>query len=224
MRTIFIGDIHGCASELDSLIRMIRFQKGTDKLYLTGDLFSKGPNPLEVWKIVGSTGANVVKGNHDEDLLALLQARQQGADESDLDASHIHTLDQLKPVDEGILLWLEFLPLSIREPDFTLVHAGINPEKGFARTSPEEFMAIRTWPPTEGIEGPRWHDHYTSPDNRTLIFGHDAPGGLVVKRADDAHPPYAVGLDTGCVYGGKLTGWILEDDVFFEVDARETYA
>ena len=224
MRHIFIGDIHGCASELDALIRMIRYQKGTDRLYMTGDLFTKGPNPLEVWKTVGSTGANVVLGNHDAELMVRMQARQQGADESDLDPSHIHTLDQLKPVADGILLWLEFLPLSIREPEFTLVHAGVNPERGLERTRRQEFLAIRTWPPVDGIEGPRWHDHYTPPDSRPLIFGHDAPGGLVVKREDDNHPPYAVGLDTGCVYGGKLTAWLLEDDVFFEVDAQQKYA
>ena len=106
MRHIFIGDIHGCASELDALIRMIRYQKGTDRLYMPGDLFTKGPNPLEVWKTVGSTGANVVLGNHDAELMVRMQARQQGADESDLDPSHIHTLDQLKPVaDEFLADW-----------------------------------------------------------------------------------------------------------------------
>jgi bis(5'-nucleosyl)-tetraphosphatase (symmetrical) len=224
MRHIFVGDIHGCADEFKSLLRETKFRKGTDKLYLTGDAFTKGPNPLEVWKTIGSAGAQMVLGNHDAALLERLQAREQGADESDLKPSHIHTLDQIKPVGDSILLWMEFLPLSIREMEFTLVHAGVNPERGFDRTHREELLAIRTWPPTDGIEGPRWHDHYKPPDSRTLVFGHDAPGGLVVKRDDPSTPPYLVGIDTGCVYGGQLTAWILEDDEVVSVEAREKYA
>ncbi len=224
MRHIFIGDIHGCARELDSLISKIGYRKGTDQLYLTGDAFTKGPDPLNVWKTIGNTGAQMVMGNHDAKLLERMQARLQGADESDLKPEHTHTLDQLNPVADGISLWLEFLPLTIRETVFTLVHAGVNPERGFDRTRREEFLAIRTWPPVGGIEGPRWHDHYTSSDARTLIFGHDAPGGLVIKRHDPDDLPYLVGLDTGCVYGGKLTGYSLEDGEIYEVDAKSKYA
>jgi hypothetical protein len=223
MRHIFIGDVHGCALELQSLVRETEYQKGVDNLYLTGDAFTKGPNPLEVWKTIGGTGAQMVKGNHDVALLEGLHARENGADESTLKSSHIHTLDQLQPVGDSVLLWLEFLPYSIRELEFTLVHAGVNPERGFDRTRHEEFIAIRTWPPTDGIEGPRWHAHYTPPDSRTLIFGHDAPGGLVVKRIEPETPPYLVGLDTGCVYGGKLSAWILEEDEIVQVDAKHKY-
>ena len=224
MSTVFIGDIHGCQDEFKSLLREIKFSKGSDHLYLTGDAFTKGPDPLEVWKTIGNTGAKMVMGNHDVKLLERLQARAQGTSESDLKASHVHTLDQLEPVSDSVLLWLEFLPLSIREIEFTLVHAGVNPDRGFDRTLRDEYLAIRTWPPTDGIEGLRWHDHYTPPDARTLVFGHDAPGGLVVKRDDPDHPPYLVGLDTGCVYGGKLTAWILEDDEIVSVDAKDIYA
>jgi hypothetical protein len=224
MRHIFIGDIHGCAREFDALVRSSGYRKGSDHLYLTGDAFTKGPDPIGVWKTIGSTGAQMVMGNHDHELLKRLEARQQGTDESDLKESHKHTLDQLEPVGDSIALWLEFLPLSIKEMEFTLVHAGVNPERGLERTRKEEFLAIRTWPPTDGIEGPRWHDHYTPPDGRTLIFGHDAPGGLVTKRHEPGQPPYLVGLDTGCVYGGKLTAWILEEDSFVDVDAKQKYA
>ena len=57
-----------------------------------------------------------------------------------------------------------------------------------------------------------------------MIFGHDAPGGLVIKRHDPDDLPYLVGLDTGCVYGGKLTGYSLEDGEIYEVDAKSKYA
>ena len=98
------------------------------------------------------------------------------------------------------------------------VHAGVNPEKGFAQTSREEFLAIRTWPPIGGTIGPRWHDHYLPDDEECLIFGHDAPGGLVVRRKHGGAPPFLIGLDTGCVYGGRLSAWIQEEDVILDVE------
>ena len=36
--------------------------------------------------------------------------------------------------------------------------------------------------------------------------------------------PRFKGLDTGCVYGGKLTGWCPEEDRFVQVDAHKAYA
>ena len=38
-------------------------------------------------------------------------------------------------------------------------------------------------------------------------------------RADGT--PYLVGLDTGCVYGGELTAWILEEDRIVQVAGQK---
>ena len=221
MRSIFIGDLHGCAREFEELLAKTGFQSGRDRLYLTGDAFNKGPNPLEVWNLIGATGAGMVLGNHDASLLELLRARR----DSTVRDSHVGerirwTLDQLEPVVDRLLPWLEALPLVIRGSDFTLVHAGVNPEGGLEQTEKSEFLTIRLWPPASGVVGPRWHAYYQPPDERTLLFGHDAPGSLVVKRKVAGSRPYLVGLDTGCVYGGALTAWSLEEDAFFSVKSR----
>ena len=107
----------------------------------------------------------------------------------------------------------------VENADFLLVHAGINPEKGLVGTTREEFLTIRTWPPNETTVGPRWHDHHT-PGNGPLVFGHDAPGGLVVKRGDDG-TPYLVGLDSGCVYGFQLSAYVLDDRRILQVPSRQ---
>ena len=221
MRSIFIGDLHGCAREFEELLAKTGYQSGSDKLYLTGDAFTKGPDPLEIWNLIGATGAGMVLGNHDASLLDLLRARR----DSKVGDSHLgerirQTLDQLDPVVDRLIPWIEALPLVIRGADFTLVHAGVNPEGDLEGTERSEFLAIRLWPPATGVVGPRLHAHYQSPDERTLVFGHDAPGGLVVKRKAAESRPYLVGLDTGCVYGGALTAWSLEEDAFFSVKSR----
>jgi hypothetical protein len=217
-RQIFIGDLHGCAEEFRDLLEVLRFCANTDQLYLTGDAFTKGPDPLGIWQLILECNARMVLGNHDAALLSLLKERMDGR-EKDLKPEHKRTLDALMPVVKNLMSWLERLPLYLSNDPFLLVHAGIHPEKGLAGTSRDEFLAIRTWPPEKGVEGPRWHQAYTPVQHRLLVFGHDAPGGLVLKQ--QAGVPYLVGLDTGCVYGNKLSAYILNDHRIVQVASRQ---
>ena len=218
MRTIFMGDIHGCAEEFSELLKAVDFSRGHDRLLLTGDAFTKGPDPLAVWRLIGEYRAEMVMGNHDAELLMGLRAHLSGK-AGGLKPNQQRCLDALMPVVADVMPWLEALPLYIEEKRFLLVHAGINPERELGGTSRDEFLAIRTWPPIKGIEGPRWHDAYR-PIRPLLVFGHDAPGGLVVKRGKD-QMPYLIGLDTGCVYGHCLSAYVLEEDRIAQVDSRQ---
>lgn len=218
MRTIFIGDLHGCAEEFQRLLDVLNYQADSDRLFLVGDAFTKGPDPVGVWTLIQATGARMVMGNHDAKLLDMLKPHHDGSSIKILSSTKQQTLDEVLPISKAIIPWLEALPLWIEEDPFLLVHAGINPEKGVEGTSRDEFLAIRTWPPTGNLYGARWHDAYL-PENKLIIFGHDAPGGLVYKRRKD-RSPYAIGLDTGCVYGRKLSGYILEEDRIVQVKKR----
>ena len=40
-RTLYIGDVHGCADELEKIIEAFGFVEG-DSLYQTGDIINKG--------------------------------------------------------------------------------------------------------------------------------------------------------------------------------------
>ena len=59
-----------------------------------------------------------------------------------------------------------------------------------------------------------WADRWAGP--MSVIFGHDAARGLQVRD-------HAVGLDSGCVYGGNLTALLLPERRLVSVPARETY-
>ncbi|MFA6108659.1 MAG: metallophosphoesterase [Candidatus Latescibacterota bacterium] len=218
MSTLFVGDVHGCARELNALLERAGFSPGTDRLLLTGDAFARGPEPLEVWRLIERLGPQMVLGNHDDRLLRQLQALQQGEETRGRKPDHQATLTALQPVVARLLPWLEGLPLFVVEKGFLLVHAGIHPTAGLAGTSREELLSIRTWPPVEEDNGSRWHQ-VCPPQERLLIFGHDAPGGLVVKRRPDG-TPWLLGLDTGCVYGGQLSGYLLEEDRVVQVPCQ----
>jgi hypothetical protein len=223
MSTIFIGDIHGCAQELEQLLDEAGYAQSDDRLLLTGDAFSRGPLPLRVWEIIGETGAEMVLGNHDDRLMRQLRQKLQGEEAAVSWKNQVSTLEQLSSVAEPLLNWLEQVPLCLDEDDFLLVHAGINPVAGVRGTSRQEFLTIRTWPPVEGVVGPRWHDAIEagSSVHPLVIFGHDAPGGLVVKKADGEDRPYLLGLDSGCAHGNALSAYILEENRVVQVASRQ---
>lgn len=219
MRTLFVGDVHGCAAEFSALLAALDCQPGRDSLLLTGDAFSRGPDPLGVWKQIQAHRAAMVMGNHEARLLRQLQALHSGQSARAKWPDQQYTLDQLAPVAGEVFSWLVNLPLYIETAAYVLVHAGIHPERGLAGTSRDEFLAIRTWPPGKGIAGPRWHD-FLPPGEKLLVFGHDAPGGLVLKRRPEGQP-YLLGLDSGCIYGGKLSGYVLEEDRLVQVPSQQ---
>ena len=69
------------------------------------------------------------------------------------------------------------------------------------------------------MEGSRWHDFYTK-QHPLIIFGHDAPNGLVIKENDNER--YLIGLDTGCVYGGKLSAYSIGEDLLIQVESKQS--
>lgn len=216
-RTIFIGDVHGCAAEFGKLLDKLKFDGTKDKVFLAGDAFTKGPDALGVWEIICDIDAKMVLGNHDVALLENLKKRLKGK-EKKIKAAHKQTLDDVMSVVDDLVPWLEDLPLYIETDRFLLLHAGINPERELSYTLRDEFLTIRTWPPQKGVEGPRWHDAY-DPVRPLLVFGHDAPNGLVMKERLGI--PYLVGLDSGCVYGNELSAYILDEQKIVQVDSLQ---
>jgi hypothetical protein len=60
-----------------------------------------------------------------------------------------------------------------------------------------------------------WGTRWKGPE--LVLFGHHARAGL-------QEHPFALGLDTGCVYGRELTGLLLPGHRLLAVPARRAYA
>ena len=177
---LFVGDVQGCAAELHDLLHAAGFDRRRHQLALCGDLINRGPDSAGVLELARRFDALAVLGNHE---ISLLEGRSSA------------TLDQVRAqlgssLDEW-LRWLSGLPTFVAADGYILVHAGIAPGKRPEQCTREELTELRT------VEGQPWFDFWRGPE--TVIFGHWAARGKVDL-------PLCKGLDTGCVYGGQLTG------------------
>jgi bis(5'-nucleosyl)-tetraphosphatase (symmetrical) len=131
MATYAIGDIQGCGVEFRQLLEQIKFDPARDKVWLVGDLVNRGPDSLQVLRLVRSLGdsAVTVLGNHDLHLLAVAEgvAEQHRTDTLD---EVLHAPDRAE-----LLLWLRQQRLLHAEGGHVLVHAGLLPQWSVAQAS-----------------------------------------------------------------------------------------
>jgi hypothetical protein len=207
LRTIIVGDVHGCRSELEGLLDRVAFASG-DRLVFVGDLVARGPDSLGVLDVARRTGAIVVRGNHEQKLLDWRNARTawmrgEAAAKPPIGRMHRDIARALRPVDWTLL---ETSPVFVDLPEHggRVVHAGLVPGLAMEAQSPQTLMRIRTVRVSGGRRGKAanvlWGAAYAGPPQ--VVFGHNAAPGLQLHA-------WATGLDTGCVYGGRLTAMVL---------------
>ena len=64
-RDFAVGDIHGCFSKLETLLRKVQFVPETDRLFSVGDLVDRGPESHHVLDWLDRAWFHAVCGNHD---------------------------------------------------------------------------------------------------------------------------------------------------------------
>lgn len=205
-RTIVIGDVHGCADELEELLRAVSAGPD-DRLVSVGDLVSKGPDSRRVllWAMSAPNLACVL-GNHE---LRLLRHWRAGT-RSEEKAHDAETYRQLGDLYDPAMRFIDAWPATASVPGGLVVHAGFDPRESLEWQSRRTLTSVRRLD-----DGRPWYEHYRGP--RLVVFGHWA-------RREPVLRPNAVGLDTGCVYGGALSALILPERRLVSVPARREYA
>lgn len=217
-RTLVVGDVHGCADELRALLRACAFASG-DEVVFVGDLVAKGPDSRGVLVIYRELGARGTRGNHDAHVLRWADARDRDAPLPALGSSHMQVAESLDARDwetlRSLRLWLR-LPAH----DALVVHAGLVPGVPLERQAPRDLMNLRTVLPdgtgsTRPDDGAPWASAWPGPE--LVLFGHHARRGL-------QRHAHAIGLDTGCVYGGQLSACVLPEREIVSVPAQRAWA
>lgn len=219
-RLFTIGDIHGCAAELEVLLRGLPAGAG-DTVAFVGDYVDRGPGSRAVLDQLialqrrGDIRTVFLKGNHEDMCLSyfgrdghwgeswhlnggLATLKSYGID------AHMPGAMAVKALPPGHLEFLESLVPSYVTDRWILVHAGIRPDRPFAEQDEEDLFWIRE----EFIANPH-------PLPQTIVFGHTPTRRVLVDL------PYKIGIDTGCVYGGRLTCIELESGALYQVSYGE---
>ena len=209
-RTIVIGDIHGCLDELRDLLERVEL-RADDRVVGVGDLIVKGFKNREVLELfITDRRFSSALGNHDRALLRYW--RGEGVR---LKEEQEETRRQLQPDQERYAAYLESLPLMIDLGSHLVVHAGVRPGVALDEQSVEDLTELRTLGEDRtSREGTPWYEVYKG--EKTVLFGHWP--ALEPRRATSA-----IGLDTGCVYGHRLTACVIETGELVSVPARRVY-
>lgn len=218
-RLIVVGDIHGCYDELVELLERVG-PSSRDTVVSVGDVVTKGPHAdrcLDLWRERGYLavkGNNEIKLLHDAKPLLRLFARDPV----------LHRRDLLRYV-KGWPLVLDFASIGI-----TAVHGGFLPQMNVSAEDVErerdvipELRWIRKkdgeWKPVPKEKKKKddvlWSEKWRG--DRFVVYGHTP---LREPKLD----PRALGLDTGCVYGGALTAAVFDGEwTTLSVRAKRVY-
>ena len=220
-RTIIIGDVHGCAQEFADLVERLHVTE-KDQVILVGDLIVKGPDNAGVIDLAMQLNAKAVRGNHDERCIQWWQAKNEDRDKiPKMSTAHFDACAQLR---EPHWRYLQSLPYFIELPEHKalVVHAGLEPFVALPDQSIHNLISMRSiladGTVSKRIHHKPWAEVWPGPTR--VFFGHDAMRGL-------QQTPFAVGLDTGCVYGNQLSAAVLDEGQsnyqIVQVEARQAW-
>ena len=231
-----IGDVHGCFDELEELLVMLGYSvdkngdgylviapEGRKTIFL-GDLVDRGPRIREVLKLVmGMVEAGTalcVPGNHDMKLLQKLRGK-------DVKIAHglANSIAQLEAetpeFKRGVSDFLDGLISHYVLDDGKLVvaHAGMKEEMQGRGSG-----AIRSFALFGETTGET--DEFGLPVRYNWAADYRGKASVVYGHTPIAVPQWlnkTVNIDTGCVFGGKLTALRYPEKEFVSVDAHRTY-
>ena len=236
-----IGDVHGCGDELEALLAELGYAVRFDgdgeartctvtppdgrRAVFVGDLVDRGPRTPDVLRLVmGMVAAGTgfcVRGNHDEKLLKWMNGRKvkiaHGLAESiaQLEAEPEPFRNAVRAFLDGLIshYWLD-------EGRLAVAHAGLKETMiGRASGAIRSFsMFGETTGETDEFGLPvrhNWAADYRGPVQ--IAYGHTP-----VPEADWLNR--TICLDTGCVFGGKLTALRWPERELVSVPAARVYA
>jgi protein phosphatase len=229
-----IGDVHGCGDELEQLLEQLGYERNDGaswahpagrKAIFVGDLVDRGPRIVDTLKTVMSmskAGTGLcVPGNHDIKLKRKLEGR-------DVTISHgldrtLAELDQQTPEFRAdVQRFLDGLVSHYVFDDGRLVvaHAGMKAEmQGRGSAKVRDFALFgETTGETDEFGLPvryNWAAEYRG--RASVVYGHTpVPEPEWLNRT--------INIDTGCVFGGRLTALRWPEKELVSVAARQTYA
>ena len=211
-RVIIYGDIHGCLYEFEELRKKIEVSKNDIEISV-GDFLNKGPYSLNTLRYLNYHDIRAVMGNNEEKIIRLYQKYQKEGKPylKKIKKSDKKTILELEDKD---INYLKSLPYYMKIDALTIVHGGIVNGMKLSEDMPEGEKKLLTQLrffnkahepiPYDDFENREtfWSEEYDGKEG-FVIFGHHPFPEVKIDK-------YAIGIDTGCVYGGALTAIVFD--------------
>ncbi len=232
-----IGDIHGCYDELVELLMRLGYEVTTKdgdvpvivsprdrKVLFVGDYVDRGPKVVEVLRLVMEMHRNgialCVPGNHDVKLARALRGKNV-AQTHGLAESLTQLENETPEFREKVGDFIEGLVSHyvLDEGKLVVAHAGMKQEyQGRASGRVRQFALYgETTGETDEFGLPirlNWAEEYRG--QATVVYGH-------TSVAEPEWMNRTINIDTGCVYGGKLTALRYPEKEYVSVPAKKIY-
>ena len=229
-----IGDVHGCCDELEDLLQQLGYIRDSSgpwrhpdgrKSIFVGDLVDRGPRIVDTLKTVMAMSqygtALCVPGNHDIKLKRKLEGRDvaitHGLDRTlaELERETPAFRAEVQRFIDGLISHYVF-----DEGRLVVAHAGMKEEmQGRGSAKVRDFALFgETTGETDEFGLPvryNWAAEYRG--RASVVYGHTpVPEPEWLNRT--------INIDTGCVFGGRLTALRWPEKELVSIPARRTYA
>jgi protein phosphatase len=224
-----IGDVHGCREELEELLGELGYRPGEGHpdgrtAVFVGDLVDRGPDTPGVLRLVMAMAARgdalVVCGNHEQKLVRAMRGRKvrmaHGLAESleQLAAQNDEFRAEVEAFCDGLIAHYV-----LDGGKLVVAHAGL-PEQYHGRAS-GRVRSVALYGDTTGetdeyglpVRYPWARDYRGS---ATVLYGHTPTPEVEWING-------TLCLDTGCVFGGKLTALRYPEREVVEVKAKQVW-
>jgi serine/threonine protein phosphatase 1 len=207
MRTIAIGDIHGCYRELLELLAAVEITD-TDCLISLGDIVDRGTNSVQVYDFLKNRPNTIVlMGNHERKHLRQTLSYAQEIVKLQFGDRYSEFID-----------WVAKLPYYYETEAAIFVHAAIEPEIAIELQKEEVLCGCTAGEKylSRQYSNTYWSELYTG--DKPVIFGHHVVGDVPLIIDCKVY-----GIDTGACHGGNLTAVIMPGFEIIRVRADRDY-
>jgi hypothetical protein len=239
----FVGDVHGCYEELLELCQrcLFRYVEAGESVVFLGDLVDRGPQSAACVNLVRELQMNYpdqiecIMGNHEDWHLRYHHHEIESIENDSKNPMKMipEHADAFKQLNESQRNWLYERPVYWQGLGFIAIHGGIpiqarNFDDFFDKKIKQMTMRLRHIDERKNMVSlsditakkiSYWGDSY---DGRMgfAVYGHQVFQEVKMHKL-------ALGIDTGCCFGGKLTAArFIEGDynpIITQIPARKAY-
>lgn len=237
MKIDVIGDVHGCIDELEELFHLLGYRKKADIFVhphnripvFIGDITDRGPSSLAVVELVYNMVvkhrvARYVPGNHCNKLYRYFLGNNiqiKYGLETTVDEYLARNQRGQKTIQHQFMTLYDEAPLYLEQPEVNAIiaHAGIK-EDYIGRTDKK----VKTFVLYGDITGATHEDG--RPIRRDWAQAYEGDAWIVYGHTPVLEPReinHTINIDTGCVFGNKLTAFRMPEKETISVQSRQPF-